>query len=532
MHLIKLFLCFLSVNAFKLVRDNSFRNDSVRFQKILDFLPRKIKKDLDLKAYESTLAKSEAVFYYHVVKHQDGSINPISVPRISQDENGDKHHHTNHSPFLSRFGNDWSFLGDSETTNPNYSVDAPKFASSIPTSTNNMLAKRARGSIATFAKLQENPYKKKQTQTTGSTLKPISKLKNENTKNPFSQFMSKHPQKKNDLLSFRKPKVEIKNQGKSNNLRETTQKFRNNFDYGLVEDLAEAQPCDKYEHIDSEIRNNECLHKTDENFDNNQGDTCADREILDLTDSNSCNSAYYPENIDRLSDLSMPDFEKSEMDQARYQDVTSSKSNDARRTSVLDKKERLEKGSTKKTKSTTSSKYFKKEPRRVTLDPSDPPPKQIFSNSETFSSSNQVKTSRPPKNGGSFFKKSTPAASKPSPTWTQDEIVDSPLDFSTSTLSSSMAANDFTVSKSQKKRSGVGLLEAGFKKQLSNHPFSQGSKKQNSFVPHKKSGKTKRKENKRNLDSFFEPKKKKRPIFNQLAVDTNQTHEDFLWPDL
>ena len=41
-----------------------------------------------------------------------------------------------------------------------------------------------------------------------------------------------------------------------------------------------------------------------------------------------------------------------------------------------------------------------------------------------------------------------------------------------------------------------------------------------------------RKENKRNLDSFFEPKKKKRPIFNQLAVGTDQIHEDFLLADL
>ena len=45
------------VNAFKFVRDNAFRNDSVRFQKILDSMPRKNKVNIDVIEYEKTLAQ-------------------------------------------------------------------------------------------------------------------------------------------------------------------------------------------------------------------------------------------------------------------------------------------------------------------------------------------------------------------------------------------------------------------------------------------------------------------------------------------
>ena len=104
------------VNAFKFVRDNAHRNDCVRFEKLLASLPRKARADLDLKEYAILLAKSEAVFYYHLIRNQKGQVIPLSTPRISDQENGDVHHFSDHSPFLNRFDGDWSFLGRLDDT--------------------------------------------------------------------------------------------------------------------------------------------------------------------------------------------------------------------------------------------------------------------------------------------------------------------------------------------------------------------------------------------------------------------------------
>lgn len=100
-----------TTNAFKLVRDNAFRNDSVRFRKILESLPKKTKLKIDINEYEEILAKSEAIFFYHPVLHTDGNIKPLLPPRLSPDECGEEHHFTDHYPSMSRFQGDWSFLG-------------------------------------------------------------------------------------------------------------------------------------------------------------------------------------------------------------------------------------------------------------------------------------------------------------------------------------------------------------------------------------------------------------------------------------
>ena len=99
------------VNAFKFVRDNAFRNDSVRFQKILDSMPRKNKVNIDVIEYEKTLAQSEAVFYYHVVTHQDRGHRPLCDPRMTEVESGVEHSRDHHLPLLSLF-QDKSFIGD------------------------------------------------------------------------------------------------------------------------------------------------------------------------------------------------------------------------------------------------------------------------------------------------------------------------------------------------------------------------------------------------------------------------------------
>ena len=99
------------IGAFKLVRDNAFRNDAVRFRHILNSLPKKIKQKIDINEYEERLAKSEAVFFYHPVIHTDGTIQTLNPARISSEDNVDDHHFTDHFPFMSRFQGDWSFLG-------------------------------------------------------------------------------------------------------------------------------------------------------------------------------------------------------------------------------------------------------------------------------------------------------------------------------------------------------------------------------------------------------------------------------------
>lgn len=99
------------VNAFKYVRDNAFRNDTVRFQKILDSIPRKNKANIDVTTYEKILAQSEAVFYYHVVTHQDRGHRFLCEPRVSEPEAGAEHSQDHHFPLMARF-EDWSFVGD------------------------------------------------------------------------------------------------------------------------------------------------------------------------------------------------------------------------------------------------------------------------------------------------------------------------------------------------------------------------------------------------------------------------------------
>ena len=99
------------ISAFKLVRDNAFRNDSVRFKKILQSLPKKIKGKINIDEYEERLAKSEAVFFYHPVQNFNGDITPLLTPRTSPPED-EEDKRANHFPSMSRFHDDWSFLGD------------------------------------------------------------------------------------------------------------------------------------------------------------------------------------------------------------------------------------------------------------------------------------------------------------------------------------------------------------------------------------------------------------------------------------
>jgi exonuclease-1 len=165
-----------TTNAFKLVRDNAFRNDSVRFRKILESLPKKTKQNIDINEYEEILAKSEAIFFYHPVLHTDGNVKPLLKPRLSSDECGDEHHFTDHYPYMSRFQGDWSFLGSiSSESNGNVAqissesaenrqwvpvgpTKTTKESSSVPT--NKRDCSQLFSLSSTQSKVIHNPYKK------------------------------------------------------------------------------------------------------------------------------------------------------------------------------------------------------------------------------------------------------------------------------------------------------------------------------------------------------------------------------------
>lgn len=164
------------VNAFKLVRDNAFRNDSVRFQMILQSLPSKQKKKLNVEKYEERLAKSEAVFYYHYVKHFGGDVKPLLTPRISGEDDEKDAARTQHFPKMQRFENDWAFLGDPSTpkrevgTNAGILLDGVSYSSKIKDESNGI--KMSRSTVTWGSRSIVNPYNKNLTKK-GDSRRPL-----------------------------------------------------------------------------------------------------------------------------------------------------------------------------------------------------------------------------------------------------------------------------------------------------------------------------------------------------------------------
>ncbi|VEU39843.1 unnamed protein product [Pseudo-nitzschia multistriata] len=105
-----------TTNAFKLVSENAFRGASVRFRKILESLPKKVRQKIEINEHEEILAKSEAIFFYHPVLHKDCQIKPLLEPRISPEESSVGKCHSDHYPCMSRFKGDWSFLGNIDSS--------------------------------------------------------------------------------------------------------------------------------------------------------------------------------------------------------------------------------------------------------------------------------------------------------------------------------------------------------------------------------------------------------------------------------
>mmetsp|Transcript_35534 Transcript_35534/g.85970 ORF Transcript_35534/g.85970 Transcript_35534/m.85970 type:complete len:908 (+) Transcript_35534:196-2919(+) len=174
------------INAFKYIRDHAVRNDTVRFRKVLESLPRKLRHSLDIDQYEETLAKSEAVFFYHYVLHTDGDVKPMLPPRLSKEESTEEHHLSDHFPFMERFEDDWSFLGVGtpvgnsinetvEETNPQ-TKSLPSITNFVATARSNFKKqgnadvsatnlRSSKGAAKATTKVMQNPYLKPTTAT-------------------------------------------------------------------------------------------------------------------------------------------------------------------------------------------------------------------------------------------------------------------------------------------------------------------------------------------------------------------------------
>jgi hypothetical protein len=150
------------VNAFKLIRDNAYRKDHERFQRVLASFPNKVKANLNVESYEEILSKSEAVFYYHLVKDENGnvsSLNPFPVNASDDSTNAENlsMHHSQHFPAPGRFGDKLTFLGDLKSVQEDPVKTKP--FSIVPS---NLARKSNSSPVARKVKrptlLQHNPY--------------------------------------------------------------------------------------------------------------------------------------------------------------------------------------------------------------------------------------------------------------------------------------------------------------------------------------------------------------------------------------
>ena len=198
------------VNSFKNIRDNAYRNHSVRFEKVLAALPRKIRNQIDVKDYELILSKSEAVFYYHPILDIDGTITSLNNIRLGTEKPAEKESIQDHFPFLQRYDHDYSFLGDMEPSPPVHEIFIPgkKEESQYQPSDVEMGKILCR---STSRKI-ENPYRSKKSQDPIKRrplerVKPNEKAANiDNSKNLFNKFT-------------RKPDTEPSRQRHSGNLK-------------------------------------------------------------------------------------------------------------------------------------------------------------------------------------------------------------------------------------------------------------------------------------------------------------------------
>eukprot|EP00980_Cylindrotheca_fusiformis_P011073 scaffold2551_cov113-Cylindrotheca_fusiformis.AAC.12 len=550
-----------------MVRDNSFRNDNIRFQKILEALPRKLKKSLDMEEYELTLAKSEAVFYYHVVLHLNGACKPMVEPRVEKGEHGDGHHVTDHSPFLGRFGDDWAaFLGKSSTSGseapvlgqqqrgqrqPIGKLNIPRKSNAEHSflGTNKLPATRTSAfqPRQQFGRLERNPYAKKRSAQSPGRASDIQQ------RNPFNQFARKDDVKRpsNDILKYMQPQPDVRavkrkfapsdpscmsNVTASSKIRNSNAMLENvyshvkkgptqshghgpqspvaAFDYGELED--ECDTAAPRQETMSRHRAGECsssisLDKDDllsPHSERNLHSTVAKMYDLTADDSNSVDAGHKTdEHSDNMSDLGESDFSPPGSIVPPASDVQQSFESNKESQNL---EEELNCGKT------IHSKYFgKSRPRRITLDPSD------IATKDGLAPTAQTNESLPEKHATYSAAFSTPSSRSDS---FYEEIVESPEDYHRQSRKNHGIPRAQSLSRPAilPKRS-TGPLEAAFNKQKRATSHRHPTKKIRVLGSSRKLN--------RDPSSFFKPIKREATVDVARLGANKQQRKDDLWSD-
>jgi 5'-3' exonuclease len=523
------------VGAFKLVRDNAFRNDNVRFRKILQSLPNKIKKKLNIDEYEERLAKSEAIFYYHLVSHLGGDVKPLLVPRISSEENPQEHDHTNHYPFMKRFEGDWSFLGDEAsslvrgasqifaTTSGEdlYVANAPRNQEAIGTKSNffdkPLTTKRPPGPI-------HNPYKKLKTQAEESKRAPLEERNVNNlcvTKISVTEQSRELAQNELDMIKYFEdipdPRYVKRKFSEKKLPKSTTQSI-------LDSDTTSLWKVGQSEGRRPDVhRWGNSMFAEFQNMLNSQvGQAFETKAKHNAKQPNSQGEDGYKMCQLREEDAASAVQREppSHNGPAATSNVISSQScATAGPNSQIDLTSSDDENVIAQNHVAHTSKYFRKtnDPRRVTLGASDEDPSM-----------------RPTKSPQILLKNGS--VSPHENDWDSDDIVESPMKHHMdshvgSTFRSKNSYDCNTSGMRQKQHSkpkAIGPLLAGFQRQQQFFGHLKHSS-QRTFT-YSSAGKALKM---KSLTAYFPSPEtaevKKRPHFNQLALTTNQSDEDFLW---
>ena len=567
------------VNAFKLVRDNAFRNDSVRFAKILESLPHKAKKDVDTNAYEIILAKSEAVFYYHLVRHLDGTVKPLSgTPRLSEEENGEIHHISNHFPFMKRFDGDLSFLGKIEDQVSNPAPPVTEILVRKEQGKRNMPPEVQVQKVATTIS-KPKPF---DFQKSGNPYLSRRRL-GEKQRRPLMEVNGRGNQSKMTQTNpfFRSAKEDDRKSTKGSNLFKsymhegeevrfvkrqfppendkscTNASFRKSTRLGLVnksgQERSESQI--NVEQPEDQNHNNDPVNQPQLSPVNQEKIGSFDYELVEdviesLPPSNaiSCSTSeihnrtreYIPEsrNNEPSQDSEDPVQEDthpgkgSKEDSPDFFDLTGLDSDFDTSAPNLNFSPRNEGRAASKRTRALCSKYFEKHSsRRVTLEPTD-----LLGEPQCVSSSqsNGLETvvSRQEANFGGGNSSIENFENR------CDEIIDSPPECEDKARRASLFGNSTHTrphresATSVSRRSSfshkikrVGPLESAFRRQKQ---LSAQTKSQKREMGSSRSLAQTLKRKKNSLTSYFQPKKMK-PVYSQLQTNSNENDEDFLW---
>ena len=189
------------VNSFKNIRENAYQDHACRFEKVLASFPQKVRNQIDVKEYELLLAKSEAVFYYHPVFGIEGKITSLNNIRIGNEEPDEVANIHDHFPFLQRFDEDYSFLGEldrppvpeiSFLRENHFSSFSPKSLEVEHLANVGLGRKRPRGGDS---KIMQNPYLSNKSGNLENR-PPLARVNPNNApnhigNNPFSKFARK-----------------------------------------------------------------------------------------------------------------------------------------------------------------------------------------------------------------------------------------------------------------------------------------------------------------------------------------------------